>query len=286
MIEDSARLDLDELSALATRPGGELVGVSDASFRIAVGRSEPLKGVKLSPSLEDLVSDLSHEPENGSQWEGVAADGGGRVFVLQEHAGRRRPSHVFALTDSLDGLYAAIALTVADDGASWKEKWLADPNARGEALVLLRDGHVLVIKQKDPVRLIEFGPLGSSARGLGAARFLGADARFEIAPGALAEYEPLESWRFDGPLESINDAAVAGGELYVVSRSSRTIARLAAEVAPCDESVAVAATWALPDAVGEPEGLVLLDRLVPLVADDQPRQEPARDNVFRLEPLT
>lgn len=89
----------------------------------------------------------------------------------------------------------------------------------------------------------------------------------------------------DRALESINDAAVAGGELYVISRSSRRIARLAAEVAPSDESVAVAASWVLPGAVGEPEGLVLLDGLVPLVADEQPRRELARDNVFGLEPL-
>jgi hypothetical protein len=84
---------------------------------------------------------------------------------------------------------------------------------------------------------------------------------------------------------AINDAAVAGGELYVISRSSRRIARLAAEVAPSDESVAVAASWMLPGAVGEPEGLVLLAGLVPLVADEPPRRELARDNVFGLEPL-
>ena len=135
------------------------------------------------------------------------------------------------------------------------------------------------------MRLIEFGPAGSAARGLGAARFLGPGERFEIARGALAEYEPLESWRLDGPLESINDAAVAGGELHVISRTSRRIARLAAEVAPSDESIPVAASWRLPDAVEEPEGLVLLEGLVPLAADDQPQREPAGDNVFRLEPL-
>jgi hypothetical protein len=33
------------------------------------------------------------------------------------------------------------------------------------------------------------------------------------------------------------------------------------------------------------EGLVRLDGLVPLVADEQPRTELARDNVFGLEPL-
>jgi hypothetical protein len=186
-------------------------------------------------------------------------------------------------------LHAVIALVVEDDDAEWKEHWLEHPNSRGEALVLLRDGHVLVIKQKDPLRLIEFGPAGSTPLGLGAARFLAPDAGFEIERGARAEYAPLESWELDvgqhGPVESINDAAVADGELYVISRASRRVARLRSEVEPSDEAVRVEASWTLPADVAEPEGLVLLEGLVPIVADDRPERDPARDNVFLLEPL-
>jgi hypothetical protein len=292
-IEGRARLDLDELSALSQLPpgtsSGELIGVSDSSFRIAIGSTGPLQGLEVSPSLEDHVRDHTHEPEKGSQWEGVATDGAGRVFVLQEHAGKARPSHVFVLSPTMDDLVAVIALEVDDGEADWKEKWREDKNARGEALVLLRDARILVIKQKDPLRLIEFGPAGSSSHGLGAARLLGRGDAFELEEGSGVQYEPLESWGVEagegGQLESINDAIVAGDELYVVSRSSRQIARLDVEVEPSDESLRVERSWDLPDEIGQPEGLVLLEGAVALVADDQEDDGSSRDNVFRLGTL-
>lgn len=292
-LEGSARLELDELSALSQRPpgelSGELVAVSDSSFRIAIGSTEPLRGLELSASLEDSVRDRTDEPEEGSQWEGVATDGAGRVFVLQEHAGKARPSHVFVLSPTMDDLVAVIALEVDEGPADWKVKWRHDQNARGEALILLRDARILVIKQKDPLRLIEFGPAGSSPHGLGATRFLGRGDTFEVEEGSVVDYEPLESWGVEpgegGELESINDAAIVGSELYVVSRSSRRIARLDAEVEPSDESLLVERSWDLPGEIAQPEGLAVLDGLAPLVADDQESDGSSRDNVFRLGTL-
>jgi hypothetical protein len=294
-IEDAGRLCADELSALclgpSAPPGADLVAVSDASFRIVKGTSRPLGGSRRSPSLRAFVEERSHKPKKGSQWEGVAADGAGLLFVLQEHAGSKQPPHVFGFAHEVDALVAVISLNVGNGDAEWRRAWRADPNARAEAIVLLRKGHLLVIKQKDPIRLIEFGPAGSESRGLGAGQLAGpaGGERFLPRDSSSVEYEALASWAVDSgheePLASINDAAVAAGALYVVSRSSRRIAQLDSGGPGAADSVRVARSWQLPPEIENPEGLVLLDDLAPIIADDQPENGPAVENVFRLQRL-
>jgi hypothetical protein len=147
---------------------------------------------------------------------------------------------------------------------------------------------VLVVKQKGPVRLIEFGPTGPRETAWGAARFLRPQEPFDVEQGMRGAYEPLESRGIDvgryGPLKSINDAVVADDTLYLISRASGRSARLDADVAPSDGSVRVEVSGLRKD-IAQPEGLVLLDGLVPIVADDQPKNGRARDNVFPLRPL-
>jgi hypothetical protein len=286
-IRERWRLELDELSALglrATADGDELLGVSDSSFVVGVGSLEPEHEARTTPDLGAQVAEWTERPEEGSQWEGVAADGAGRVFVLQEHAGRKRaPSHVFVFAPALDELGQTIVLDVADGDSEWRQHWTRDKNARGESLVLLEDGHLLVFKQKDPVRLIEFGPAGEVAGGFGADRLLDPADSFALHQDATQiHYEPLASWGLDAEaariLESVNDAATHEGELYVLSRSSHVVARLENDAG----GVAVRAAAGIPAEIEHPEGLVVLEGRVPLVADDRPPKDAASPNVFAL----
>src|SRR5688572_19352273 len=91
-LTQSGRIDLDEVSALCRR-GDEIVAVGDKAYDIVCNDVASLEDGWRSGDLSGLVTNDS-EPD-GSQWEGVAADGTGRILVLQEHAGRDRPSHVF-----------------------------------------------------------------------------------------------------------------------------------------------------------------------------------------------
>jgi hypothetical protein len=149
----SWRVELDELSALALRPSGpgaavELLGASDKAFSLFVGEAKPPGRGRVSEDLSAVVGDPTLDPDDGSQWEGLAADERGRVLVLQEHAGKKATSHVFGFDRDLDRLLGVIDLVVEDrPGSRWRESWTKDENARGEALVLLRDGHLLVAKQ-------------------------------------------------------------------------------------------------------------------------------------------
>jgi hypothetical protein len=293
-IEGRWRVGLPELSALGIRFRGgkrspELLGVGDRSFSIFTGETHPPGASTVSADLSDSVSRWTSGP--ASQWEGVAADGAGRAFILQEHSGHKKdPSHVFVFAPELRERICVIALVVEDNGAEWKEGWTEDKNARGEALVLLRDGHLLVAKQKDPVRFIEFGPPGTNAAGLGPSRFLDTDESFECPSDSFVEYEPLASWGVAGEdrdkLPALSDLAVFERGLYAISRKSHGIVRLETSNPPEEDSLKVERCGSVPADVQHPEGLVIGDGLVPIVADDLSAEEDAGGpNLFVLSPL-
>ena len=293
-VEATSRLELNELSAVCWRagadPDAELVGVSDSEYRIAIGGADPAMSRSVSADLRTAVAEWTYDATGGSQWEGVAADGDGRVVVLQEHSGKRkRPPHVFVFSPSLERREATIALRVENADGGWARKWGADKNARAEALVLMHRGHVLVVKQKDPVRLIEFGPGDDQPLGLDGAGFLSAPDAFEQPAEDFTAYRPLASWgvsRKDrSKLESVNDAAVVDGAIFVVSRTSRVIARLESPDHSSDEPVRVARRWRIPDAISYPEGLAIRQDLTPVVADDVPVTGERPPNLSTLSPL-
>jgi hypothetical protein len=275
-VHGSWRVDVPELSALALRPSHgadstDLLGVGDSAFSIFVGDTRPPGASRVVADLADSVSRWTMEPREKSQWEGLAADGAGYAFVLQEHPGdETEPSHVFVFGPDLRERVCVIALEV-DKGAEWKKDWNADKNARAEALVLLRDAHVLVAKQKDPVRFIEFGPEGASEAGLEPARFLPDGEPFEYPSKPFVRYEPLASWglarRHRDELTSVNDLAVLEGRLFAVSRASHLIVELEADVTPEEDHLGVERAWRVPADVQHPEGLVLGEGHA-LVADD------------------
>jgi hypothetical protein len=295
-IRDRWRVDLPELSALAlrARDGGEpleLLGVGDSSFSIFRGEAE-------APGSSTISTDLAHEvstwTEAGgtSQWEGAAVDGAGRAFVLQEHSGRKsEPSHVFVFDPGLQSCVLVVALRVEAQGGEWQSKWAEDKNARGEALLLLLGGRILIAKQKDPVQFIEFGPSGADAAGFDASQLLDADESFDHPADRFVELEPLASWGVAevdrGDLDGVNDLAAAEGRLYAISRKSGVIALLEARAAPEEDSIRVERCWRIPDSVAHPEGLAIRDGLLPIVADDVDAEEDVGDpNIFLLSSLS
>jgi hypothetical protein len=295
-IQRSWRVSLPELSALAIRAGGdgespELLAVGDKAYSIAAGEPHPPGDGIASGDLSKAVGRWTFGPESDSQWEGLAADGLGRVFVMQEHAGHEdQPSHVFVFAPDLHELVGVIALVMEENGAEWKDAWSEDRNARAEALTLLRGGHLLVAKQKDPVRLIEFGPKGSRPGGFGSSRFPDKGEPFQYPSQDYAHYEVLQSWGLaseeEDELGSINDLAVVDGSLYAVSRESHDIARLEALVGPDEDSVGVERRWRVPADVGHPEGLVVREGLVPIVADDvSAAEDQGGANIFLMAQL-
>jgi uncharacterized protein YjiK len=278
---DSWRLPGHELSGLGLRHrahgDNELLAVSDSSFRVFSGGTDKQAATSRSRKLDDAVA--GYTDGDASQWEAIVADRSGRIFVLQEH-----PGHIFVFDSSLDHLVGAVSLEVPDTGAEWERRWREDDNARGETLVLLEGGCILVIKQKNPVVFVEFGPPGDDAAGGG---FLAAGDDFELPD--VVELEPRRTWMLDDTaaerLESISDAAMLGDRVHVLSAKSRCIAEL--QPLPADRRTVglQREPWPVPDDIEQPEGLVILaSTRQPVIAADLKREDP-RDNVFLLDPL-
>ena len=274
-IADRWSLTLPEISGLShcrdAAHAGQLLAVGDRTFGLYRGpaRSEtPPDPVDLGA----LVRDLTSKPDKGSQWEAVTADATGRVFVLQEY-----PGHVFVFAPALDALVAALALDMPDEDG-WQRAWLKDENARGEALALLKNGHLLVVKQKKP-RLIEFGPREHEPAGLSPHTLLSAEEAFEIAGDELS---PLASWGLGDSdaerFEDVCDAAVSdAGALYLVSSKSSRIARVE-PAAPGDNHATLTDFADLPSEIPMAEALTFVEPGLALVGSDEPAA--SGDNLF------
>ena len=285
-------LPMREVSALTARTsdsnGSQLLAVGDEDF--AVITADVSDDGTLGRTLRhDLVRPLvaaGIDVSSGSGFEGVASDGEGTVLVLQEEESR-----LLILSPDMSRLVQVLALEVPDDAPGYGKAWHADPNARGEGLLLLERGHVLVAKQKDPVYLIEFGPADDLGSGIGPDTILGPGSAFQRPAGDAGRLVALAGWPLDDEtaerLVSVNDIASGSDErAYFLSASARLIARLEKCLKPGEE-VDATEFWgvdaALPgDEEARPEGLALVREGTPIVGFDS---KVAGDNVLVLSPF-
>jgi len=279
---DSWEIPILEVSALAARhgsPGGavELLAVGDARWAVA-GMTMKLDGAvtKVTNEVGAAVATGGLPTVASSEFEGVASDGAGRVFVLQEG-----PSRVLVFDPTMAVLEHAITLKVEADHPDIGAAWTQRPNARGEGVLLLKSGHLLLAKQRDPVRVIEFGPVGDAPLGYAPGSAPAEGEPFVVAGGETSELEVLATWRLEssGPIESINDLAVGGdGRLHFVSSRSRCIGWLEGDLLPGEDMVGASAA-PLPaelfaDDEDKAEGLVFIEGFGWLVALDLQRAAP------------
>ena len=136
-----------------------------------------------------------------------------QVFVLQEGADR-----VLVFDERLTAVNREITLSVPRDQPDLGPEWYGDDNARGEGLLLLRNGHILVGKQRKEPRLIEFGPPDDAPKA--SPLVMGCDPTRRFRSPMQIE-SPLACSRPgfidpDSGIESVNDLALdAGGALHL-----------------------------------------------------------------------
>ena len=280
-------LQLAEVSGICERTAGggrprQLLAVGDDSHELLVGDLTPsVPGGFARHDLAPLLTAAGAEIGRSSQWEGVDTDETGRVFVLREV-----PGTVFVFDPALRRLLHVLRLTVEDDPGE-QEAWDADDNALGEGLLLLRNGHLFVVKEEKPRQLLEFGRPGERPQGLHGDLLVADTGRFPAPEAPEATFHMLSAWDLGGEaLERVGDlsdvAVGPDGRVYLLSDESRCIARLQATVPPKSGTVAVDRIWGLPDRLHQPEGLVIGRNWDVLVAVDHPEQ---RENLFRLDGL-
>ena len=149
--------------------------------------------------------------------------------------------------------------------------------------MLLKGGHLLVAKEKNPAALIEFGPAGARSRGLSRGGALAHGAKWPIKQGKQ-RYTALAAWSPDKRLrtccDDFSDMEIGpDGNLYLLSDKSESIARLS-DLRPGGGTASLTAWWPL-DLRAKPEGLAFAADGRAVVALDKRKR---RNNLVLLEP--
>jgi uncharacterized protein YjiK len=254
----SFTLPMAEVSSLALRAVGsqrELCAVGDESSCIVIA-SLGDQGEITSVRTIDVRSLIAEEA--CGEWEGLAADGAGNLYVLQERG------RLIAFNAQVDTLLGVLELPTHEG------------NSGAEGVLLLRNGHLLVLQEKRPARLVEVGPRGAASSGIHAGLF---EPESFPWPTPDTVFEELQSWSVE--LEDISDVAVRDGRLFLVSDASKCIAEIESTLPAEGGEARVLERWKLDKETKKAEGLVMLGS-TPMVASDKLEGEP---NLFWLEQL-
>jgi hypothetical protein len=312
-IVGSYHLPIAELSGLARTAGSSteagkigginLYAVGDASHEVVRFRLVDASNAGQQPDIriQDVAHLLGRRASHASQWEAVAVDGKESVCMLSEtHA------DITCLDTGLQHVEARFTLDVSGIAGldfSWKEQ----PNSRGEGMILMKRGHALVLKEKRPSMLIEFGPEGDAPMGYGLHAFLAPDEKFaglggsSGAPATSGNQPParkpaegrlvaLKAWEFSDSLHELaRDASEItlgpDGRVYLLSQESATLIRLKKTLESGEHKADMepGAYWRLPDGLDKAEGLVIDDGMHPWVGIDM--KQTGKPNLFRLSPV-
>src|SRR6516225_3762388 len=202
-----------------------LIAVGDRMAKIAWFSQPRSDGGRIEWHTRNIAKlSGSMLPKHDSQIEAVCADGRGRILLLQE-----TPPRVELIDPKALKVVASIDLAVEGRGKIARA-WSDPKGSRGEGVVLLPSGHLLVAKEKKPAALIEFGPPYSRSRGLVQGGALAEGERWPIENGHH-RFVALAIWLPDKALTKIcadfSDLEIGpDGCLYLLSDKSSTIARL------------------------------------------------------------
>lgn len=266
---DVGDVPLREVSGLVLR-GAELLAVGDRDPVVFTAALEPWPMRWQGIDLAGLGL-----PDGGTQFEAIQPTGEHTVLVLQE-----QPARVLHIDLAVPSLIGTILLDVPE-GHRLRQAWLGDRSSRGESLVLTDRGHLLVVKEKDPSAILEFGPVGDAPVGWHRGGPTVAPGSGDVTLTALATWrlaDEMAKW-----LPDISDATVGpDGRLYLLSDQGSAIARLPDALDPRGGTVDAEAIWRIEGSPENAEGLVILDDGTVLVGLDT---KSPRRNLLRLNPL-
>jgi hypothetical protein len=217
-------------------------------------------------------------PRDDPQVEAVCADGAGRIVILQES-----PPRVELLDWKARRVVTRISLDIPADHPL-HDSWVDSEGSQGEGAAVMRNGHLLIAKEKDPAAFIEFGPEGDKPSGFGPDDALAGGARWPTDEGDRV-FVPLAVWnpsvKMQANCEDFSDLEVGPDRrLYLLSDKSQSIARVG-ELVPGDAVARADEIWKLPALDGKPEGLALTRNGRAIVALDT---KLAKENLVLLEP--
>lgn len=285
-IVESYTIPAVEISGLAWRTNPktksrELLVVSDREHKIYLVDWENRK-TKFDVKTIDLKTlDASLATEQ-SEWESVFSDETGRVFLIKEH-----PAQILVLSPEMDKIEKKISLKVGNK-TDEEIAWHRDENAKGEGLMPLKNGHVIVVKEKDPLKVIEFAPEGNKASGYSPDLSIETKGQFILPKADAVDFDPVATWSFTKEIESLLEDSSglnvdAKGTLYLLSDQRNLIALLGPKLSTMKKVITVSKLWSLPSRLKQPEGMVIDDLSRPIIALD--RKNTDQPNLFLMSQM-
>ena len=292
--QPAGAIPLAEVSGLALgRTRGDTTVVAAIGDRAATIAWAELAADGAAAPLKWQTLPLSHAagtriPQQDPQLEAIAMDGGGRILLVQEWP--CRAEYIDAVQRKV---LARFTLTVPDKAGpqALRRSWADPTGSHAEGVALMRDGHLLIVKEKDPAALLEFGPAGDAPGGFGPDRWLPAGQPWYDVPDSPepfeADLELLACWAPSGGTSAVcpdlSDAdVVPGGNLIVLSDKGRSVALVPAS-APAPQPFSGAfepdVVWRVSGIEDKPEGIVVLPDGDVLVACDRRK---STKNLFRI----
>lgn len=246
--------------------------------------------------VHDAAPVIGKDKKDVSGWEAIAADGKDTICMLNET--RSKISCLDLGLQQDRGNFSLDTSSISDLDSAWR----AHSNSRGEGMILMKKGHVLVLKEKEPPMLVEFGPEGDIPMGYGPATFLQEDDSFVgLSDKADQPNQPdrrappqrlvaLKTWKFSARLSDLaKDASEItlgpDGRVYLLSQEGSALIRLEKTLKPDENKVGVdhGAYWNLPAGLEKAEGLVIDNHMRPWIGIDI--KQTHKPNLFRLSPI-
>lgn len=282
-------IPLPEVSAI-----GHGVGVDGRVVLVAIGdSSDVFAHAVATPDLSDLTWELerlppasgSELPSQDPQLEAIAVDGAGHLLVVQES-----PNRAELINIATRSVRSRITLEWPATGTGTSRhlstSWADPEGSHTEGVLMLRGGRLLVVKEKKPAAVIEFGPAGHAPQGFGPDSWLAPGEAWHCDEGQVV-LTALAAWSPDQHLAAVcpdfSDADVLGGRLLLLSDQGRSLALVhTPEVAadPMSGTLTAQDSWVLAGIATKPEGLTVMPDGRVLVACDRRR---IRENLFLLD---
>ena len=241
------------LCSFAGMDGQERVAlIGDATNELAI--APVTDGGRLDWEQHDLTTFADAPPEL-SQLEAIAYAGATSLVVLGEE-----PS-LLAAVDVAGSRFLGCWHLSPDSDGDLRKVWNRDENSRGEALLLGPSGHVLIIKEKNPILVVEFGPAGDAALITDPGTW--GTTPWQPPPGA--ELAALAWSQLDTTLDDVSDAHAFEERIMLLSDQNCVLAELTVTAGDWQVGRAIK----LDKMIEKPEGLTRLSDGRWFVAVDQ-----------------
>jgi len=281
-ILESFHVPLLEISGLAWRTAPyskkrELLAIGDREFAIVKINWD--KGKKdISTKKVDLTPLFKPQPGEPSDWEAVATDNTGRVFLIKEH-----PPELIVLSRDFKAIEQTVPLPIPIEEINDP----SDDNSGIEGLLLLNKGHLIGLKEKKPLRLFEFAPTKEGFEGFRPGSPIGEKQPFVVQKKAQ-KYRTTGVMRLAEEDEAfLKDASEISlgpdGTIYLLSDKKKRILSLGQIMDREASHIKIQESWSLPKPVKQPEGLVIDTEGHAIVAIDT--KKPKQLNLFRMSKL-